>query len=337
MMESSSGGTSPVSGTLPKQIKAQSYPRKRVSRAVSPRIRSYQIRRKALTPLQCDVCRARKTRCDAKKPSCLFCKDLNIVCVYSKPRHVHRRPKNSQQQRPVDPSSPPRQVPDDNDHEGPQPTTSVLERLDKIEIAISSLSGTSSATAEPFGTSKTVTSPVYQGYWPTVRATFPSQQGKYAYRIPSMLVFETACPLHSRWSYNHLRDFYADQLGSISDMSVKLRLPGTRLDLSKSNVLDLQQAFVSNILSFVPVIDREKYQELLKKTADTGYDAAASETCLILLACALGSCSQNTALHSTDSAQLPGFPYFSKAIAFLERTSEPVTDLTTLQCHILIS
>ncbi|CAK7211317.1 hypothetical protein SBRCBS47491_001083 [Sporothrix bragantina] len=39
------------------------YPKKRVSVA-------------------CDVCRARKTRCDARRPACSFCSQLGIECVY---------------------------------------------------------------------------------------------------------------------------------------------------------------------------------------------------------------------------------------------------------------
>lgn len=39
------------------------YPKKRVSVA-------------------CDVCRARKTRCDARRPACSFCAQLGIDCVY---------------------------------------------------------------------------------------------------------------------------------------------------------------------------------------------------------------------------------------------------------------
>nr|KAK5449241.1 hypothetical protein LTR18_002330 [Exophiala xenobiotica] len=34
---------------------------------------------------QCEVCRLRKTRCDAEKPSCTFCRTLGIECVYRGP------------------------------------------------------------------------------------------------------------------------------------------------------------------------------------------------------------------------------------------------------------
>lgn len=30
----------------------------------------------------CDVCRARKTRCDARRPSCSFCSEVDVECVY---------------------------------------------------------------------------------------------------------------------------------------------------------------------------------------------------------------------------------------------------------------
>ncbi|KAH6675353.1 hypothetical protein F5X68DRAFT_246513 [Plectosphaerella plurivora] len=240
-------------------------------------------------PLQCDVCRERKTRCDATKPSCRFCKDLNIECIYSKPPHIHRRPKQQHQPQPlvaVAPPFPPRPDPPTKvSHEDPMKI--VLDRLGKIESAIGSLSGRSPIPAQPFGTSKPEVATVYQGYWPTVRATVPSKQSKYAYRIPSMLVFETACPLHSRWSYNHSRAFYADQLGSVSDMSAKLRASLPPPDLSKSRVLDLQHAFVSDILWLFPVADLTKYQEMIKAAADTEYDAANVSTCFTLLACAL--------------------------------------------------
>lgn len=48
------------------------YPRRRVSRA-------------------CEVCRLRKTRCDAAQPSCAFCRGQGIRCVYRKSFNTSKR------------------------------------------------------------------------------------------------------------------------------------------------------------------------------------------------------------------------------------------------------
>lgn len=48
-----------------------SYPKKRVNVA-------------------CEVCRSRKTRCDAARPSCSFCADIGAQCVYRRPEETLR-------------------------------------------------------------------------------------------------------------------------------------------------------------------------------------------------------------------------------------------------------
>jgi hypothetical protein len=57
--------TETSTGGLAARLQAYSYPRKRVAVA-------------------CEICRIRKTKCDAKQPSCAFCLEVGVECVYRK-------------------------------------------------------------------------------------------------------------------------------------------------------------------------------------------------------------------------------------------------------------
>ena len=57
--------TDDADGEPPRQHSRINYPKKRVSVA-------------------CELCRARKTRCDAKRPSCSFCSQIGVECNYRK-------------------------------------------------------------------------------------------------------------------------------------------------------------------------------------------------------------------------------------------------------------
>lgn len=267
----------------------------------------------------------RKTRCNAKKPSCSFCEDLKIECIYSKPHRLDRPARR------------------DAGADGVRPSNSskvaVLERLGRIESALESLSNRSAiTTAEPprIPLSSTVNSSACEGYWPTVHSTVLSQQSLHGYKIPSMLVFQTVSPHYRRWAYDHLQEFYVDQLESISDMSLNLRIPTPPLDLSRSHLLRLQQAFVTSVLGLFPVVDPETCLKQTKLAADSGYEDVNSSVCFALLVYAVGSCAKDSVLYEVGSCRLPGFPYFTKAMAILEILTSPVIDLSILQCRVLI-
>ncbi|GLA21710.1 hypothetical protein AnigIFM62618_011742 [Aspergillus niger] len=40
------------------------------------------------TTLACDACRARRTKCDSRRPACQYCQTQNMVCVYQEPPPV---------------------------------------------------------------------------------------------------------------------------------------------------------------------------------------------------------------------------------------------------------
>lgn len=57
-------------------------------------VTTYPPRRKAIRAAQaCDACRARKAKCDEGRPSCGFCKESQVLCVYREvppPKYVTR-------------------------------------------------------------------------------------------------------------------------------------------------------------------------------------------------------------------------------------------------------
>lgn len=222
----------------------------------------------------------------------------------------------------------------------PRPSSSmdgVLDRLGKIESVLDSLSkrGPSTPSVDPPRFSSTLNPLSCDGYWPPVHAT-PPDQSVHGFKLPSLLVFKTISPLYRRWAYDHLQHFYADQLESISNMVLNLRMLTAPPNLSRPNVLRLQQAFFTAVLRLFPVIDRETCLKLTELAANSGYEAVDSSVCFALLTYAIGACAQDASyLYHVDSAQLPGFAYFARAMAILDTLSSPVTDFSVLQCRIL--
>lgn len=265
----------------------------------------------------------RKSRCNGKRPSCSFCEDLNIEYIYSTPHRVNRPSKR-----------------DTGTGGSPNPIEAILDRLGGIESALDSLSNRSAittATVELPSMSSTVDSLSCEGYWPSVQATALSKQSLHGFKMPSLLVFKTVSPHYRRWAYDYLQECNSDQLESVSDMSLNLRMPASPHNLSRPHVLRLQQAFVTNVLRLFPVIGRETCLKKTKLTADSGYEAIDSSVCFALLTYAVGSCVQDSALYEVDSGRLPGFAYFARAMAILETLASPITDLPVLQCRVLIA
>lgn len=271
------------------------------------------------------MCRVRKTRCNAKRPSCSFCEDLKIECVYSRPQPTERSPRRRRNAQPAQ-SSP--------------STEAVLDRrLGSIEAGLNSLLNRSRITSIklPGIFPSRTNSLSCWGYWPNVQVMDSSQQTLYSFKVPSLLVFETASPCYRRWAYNHLQDFYDDQLTSVSNMSSCLRMPTTQPNFSRTHVLGLQEAFLTNVLRLFPFIEHEALLMHTNTAASTGYEAVNSSVCLALLVCAIGSCAQSPSLYEVDSGRLPGFPYFARAMNILEGLSAPVTDIPVLQCQVLVA
>lgn len=75
--------SSPGNPRPPKRSRASEVPTQR-ERASVPRV-NYPKRR---VNVACEVCRSRKTRCDAARPSCSFCAEIGATCVYRRPEDI---------------------------------------------------------------------------------------------------------------------------------------------------------------------------------------------------------------------------------------------------------
>ncbi|EXJ69254.1 uncharacterized protein A1O5_07290 [Cladophialophora psammophila CBS 110553] len=153
--------------------------------------------------------------------------------------------------------------------------------------------------------------------------------------IPNIFVLEGVRPEWSCWSYDLQADFFSHSIGMMREMSQVLELPPPPMDLSRSRLLRLQQAFMDNVLKYLPIFDHETASRHIKSALALDYHEATPCVALALLIFAIGSAALNTSFYTASSVDLPGFAYFSRAMAILDRLQGRVIDIATLQCGLL--
>ncbi|OAG06909.1 uncharacterized protein CC84DRAFT_1215926 [Paraphaeosphaeria sporulosa] len=325
---SDSSQAAPDNGTAPASPQAarvaENYPRKRIA-------------------IACNVCRFRKTRCDAQKPSCGFCTDLGIECTYRKPT-VGDRGKAS------DPPS---------------------EALDNIERRLSELESRLEATEQQVQMQNAVVmSPNashHSGMLPpqelpsrrssvnrpavdyitSVNATSNGSVGTpvtydFAYRQtatesqtarPSLLTFR-APPYIPVESWDFTKEFYDDEIlagESLSDQLVTLL--DQPVDLARRTTRRLQQSFVENFLRWTPIFDQQTCVSAVELATSHSFVESSPSTCLTFFLLAMGAITEDKGDYA--KSMLPGLDYFARGCQILERLSLRTGNLMTLQCRVL--
>ncbi|KAF9889983.1 hypothetical protein FE257_006663 [Aspergillus nanangensis] len=271
----------------------------------------YPRRRVALA---CEVCRLRKTRCDATKPSCSLCKELEIECVYRRPNADAK----------------------DNDRTTDLGISAVVQRLDKIESTLDLLAtqgyrqGTCDALAQGGP-------PSCQNEYASTSPASLSQMTaeRYACKMPNLLLFKSPGPDQDSYAYDVASAFYRDQAATIVDMKIALRLPLVDMDLARPYLWELQRSFAESVLKWLPLFDSETATRHLQAARISGYTEYTTSTCLSLLIFAVGAITADAAVCTASSQQLPGFSYYSRALAMLDTFPSPGDGLSVLQCHVL--
>lgn len=310
---SSDDGTSDTSNN------ARSYPRKRVSIAVSCNDNIPQAWY-ILTDLLCEVCRLRKTRCDAAKPSCSFCAELDIKCVYKRPADSLRSETK------------------------PEELMQALKRLDRIERALDSITqqvGASNASNFQGSHSQQSPFPLIINPQPDIAPSpvsvtaQPNSRQYYACKPPSLLNFKHPLPDRSEWSWDCSERFFSDQMKQILDVRNLTNNASSNLDLSDMTLWKLQQHFEEHVLKWCPVCDSNVIMQHIQYARSIDFQDASAASCLSLLVFANGALAADSSLYSTSVKSIPGFGYYARAISILDKLSTASNDITILQCHLL--
>ncbi|KAL1894847.1 hypothetical protein Sste5346_005534 [Sporothrix stenoceras] len=312
------------------------YPKKRVSVA-------------------CEVCRTRKTRCDAGRPACSFCAQIGATCLYRtvEPPEEKRAATRRDESAAV--------VASDNGE--------VLNRLhriegllhqiqhrqeDTIQAAMQVQASTSPSTiTQPAAAADTTYSPSYE--------RVPHLPLKAQHRVGT-LSFEGIsrfdghpCPpaLLPMARIGTDEDIETEFLqgealmaGPASpsvdgdvDMDKDVRNLPAGLSVSPRRCWQLQQIFYRDVLPWCPIIDQQVCSEMVTRTVEARFHPERVETSLTLLVLALGGFAEDQQ-HLQDDAQVfPGRAYFRAACALVDspRQAGFRNTVAHVQCHILMA
>ncbi|KAJ4373798.1 hypothetical protein N0V83_002537 [Neocucurbitaria cava] len=299
----------------------ENYPRKRIA-------------------IACNVCRFRKTRCDAQKPSCGFCTDLGIECTYRKPT-VGDRSK---------PAGPPSEA-----------FANIERRLAQLEAKLEStqqlvqnsavLSPNASNHSEIPSSQKprsrhssmnSNAANLVKNITMSVRSVGTPVPYDFAYRQtstegttprPSLTTFRAPSYIHvESWDYS--ADFYDDELQAGDQLADQCDECAHRpIDLSRRMCRRLQQSFVENFLRWTPIFDQHACVDALEQAETAAFAYSTPPVCLAFMILALGAISEGR--NESPNNLTPGLEYFARGCQILERLSLRTGNLTTLQCRIL--
>lgn len=278
------------------RTRAPSYPRKRAA-------------------IACDICRLRKTRCDAAKPTCSFCRESGAECRYNGPSLDDRRPTDS--------SDYGRTL---------QRLEDIQSTLDAVAAAVGAghadLTGLLSPRNGEAGQSSTSPASVSA---PIKRSPIP--------RMPNLFVFKALVSSHSPdlWSYDCTKDFFRHQMMVEKDICEASRGGTYQLDLAKPHLWRLQRSFVENVLKWLPLFDHEIATRYLQDVRFGQPEDDDGPACLVLLMYANGALGADSTLYCASPPSLAGFAYYVRAMKALRQLPRSGEDLCILQCHVLSS
>ncbi|CAK7229755.1 hypothetical protein SCUCBS95973_007335 [Sporothrix curviconia] len=321
--------TVPALPALPAPAQVTNYPKKRVSVA-------------------CEVCRSRKTRCDAARPACAFCSQIGAQCVY-------RTVEAPDEKRALPPAPRGEQHPS-------QDNTEVLSRLYRIEGLLQQIhsrqdqatttttnNNNNNNSTEPRHTD-TSFSPSYE-HLHRHHVTTPVQHRIGTLSFEGISRFDgCGCPpallpmAQIGADYDIETEFAQGEalLGADSDNGdehVDVNdLPST-LNVSPRRCWQLQQIFYRDVLPWCPIIDQQVCSEMVTRTVEARFHPARIDTSLTLFILALGAFAEDQQHLADDARVFPGRDYFRAACALVDSLRQAAFRNTVqyVQCHILMA
>ncbi|KAJ9136627.1 hypothetical protein NKR23_g9723 [Pleurostoma richardsiae] len=283
------------------------YPKKRVSVA-------------------CEICRTRKTRCDASRPACSFCSQIGANCVY-------RVTGNTCASAGVQ-SAP---VARERSSTPPGAEGEVISRLVRIEGLLQRLQPPRTSTSHVASSPRVLDSPgerspssyQHSRVVHTVGGpSFASISSLDGYDFPAALRplscvdFEEGLELEL---YQGERIFQGTPVGLAN------------LSLSPRRCWQLQQIFYRDVLPWCPIVDQQACSEIVTRTVESHFDKGNPDTGLTLFILALGAFAESSQHLADDSTAFPGRDYFRVACQLVDSDRVFSNTIQHVQCHILMS
>ncbi|KAF2840252.1 hypothetical protein M501DRAFT_991269 [Patellaria atrata CBS 101060] len=291
---------------------ARNYPRKRVAVA-------------------CEVCRLRKTKCDAKRP-CSFCTEAGIECVY--------RGQNSPQTQSA----------------ASDILARIEDRLARLEDFLNPSKADTVSTPGSIGRQQSIENhslpsrarnPLVderrnyhqQSVATTYNFSFRQTAGEAVTPRPSLTSFQSPFYLQFE-SWDDTERFYDDELTAEEHMYETIEAYHSQpLNLTPRDAWKLQQTFVTTFLQWMPLLDLEHFVEHVRIAAARDFSENNRSNCLTMFAFAIAMVSQDQETKFHDPIQmefLPGLDYFSRGCQILQRlTPRSRRDIDILQCRLL--
>ncbi|KAF2839353.1 hypothetical protein M501DRAFT_1031460 [Patellaria atrata CBS 101060] len=285
--------------------------------------------------IACEICRLRKTRCDTGKPSCSFCTQLGVECVYRKPVIERKIEQESAE----------------------NPLGKIGNRLDRIEQLLLD----ASFRSQPFPGQQVAPPPppppqfahgngVISHSRPVSQAQHIIPESIYqAPRIgPQTVTFNATAPfkglgrLPNQNSPPELSPLEQDDSEGFLERELQqgeiLTHAGNPddLDLSQRTCLRLEQSFARFVLPWFPLFDPDTCVEQITQTINQGFGLPTLYTSFTLFVLALGALAKADH-HTSDAAhELPGLNYYLAACRGMKQNSGQYT-IVAVQGMILKS
>ncbi|KAF2650918.1 hypothetical protein K491DRAFT_638362, partial [Lophiostoma macrostomum CBS 122681] len=281
----------------------------------------------------CEICRTRKTRCDARRPTCSFCRDIQAECVY----RSDLQPEKSE-----------RSVEENSDSE-------VLTRLKRIEQLLeergSCNRNVSHESMKPTEVLESLRPPeVFESIGLSPDNTFSSllmvKPSYYTHRPLTIGIdlsglsrlIDRPCPAAlTPLCCDDFEEQLELQLLAGEKLMRHAPLNLSTLDLDPRRCWRFQQSFVREVLPWYPIVPGQTLAELVSRTADGNFDPYNLETSLVLFVFALGAFAQESHHLADDADAFPGIEYFRVASRLLDADKGFGNTALVVQCHIFMA
>lgn len=104
--------------------------------------------------------------------------------------------------------------------------------------------------------------------------------------------------------------------------------------MSRAHARVLQRSFADKLLRWLPLFDHGTASTHFS-SIDVGKSDSTPMQSLVLLMYAIGEIAADSSVYALFSQDLPGFSFFSRALAILDTFPQFSKDLCTIQCRIL--
>ncbi|OAL44508.1 hypothetical protein IQ07DRAFT_604872 [Pyrenochaeta sp. DS3sAY3a] len=284
----------------------------------------------------CEICRSRKTRCDAKKPACGFCADIGAKCVYRRyddgeepieipsPAISHADPTSASEQ-----------------HE-------ILARLDRIEgllrvrdapqtLSFAQNPSPEASEQDPFTPHAGTQNPAggrghKLAFYGRQSFTIGFSLGGFSKlsNRPCPVALEPLCQ-------DDFEEQLEEHMAAGDSIFRNEAVPLDSLDLALRRCWQLTQTFTRDILPWLPILDSMACTNLVTRAVESGFHPRNPETSLCLLILALGSFAEAANHFVDDPDNFPGIDYFRAACQLAEPDKGSANALIWVQCHIFMA